>query len=216
MHRPNPKLLCLVISLGHISFPRIPRETLRLASLPTLGDGILPVGFTSCTRTTRLQVLIDDWIGSWPLIYARAHWMSALVVVTVGNPNLTWKHYRRAIGPLSSEGMTSDSRQKDITRGSSPLTKALYHVRWITKGLPGTKSALVAWRTDLGTGLCEWNSPSICHGLGRHFRLVLLETCPLILRTRTFPWLEDVQGYFGGPFEITAIQLPGNHSIMNL
>ena len=32
-----------------------------------------------------------------PLTFARAHWMAALATMTIGNPNLAWKHYRRAV-----------------------------------------------------------------------------------------------------------------------
>lgn len=32
-----------------------------------------------------------------PLMFARAHWMVALAMMTIGNPNLAWKHYRRAV-----------------------------------------------------------------------------------------------------------------------
>lgn len=32
-----------------------------------------------------------------PIVFAQAHWMFALAIMTIGNPNLAWKHYRRAM-----------------------------------------------------------------------------------------------------------------------
>ena len=94
-----------------------------------------------------------------PLIYARAHWMIALAAMTIGNPNLAWKHYRRAIAVIrghdtrfASKVVTDCSGAFSITTGFIPseedhqrvafLSKILYleaFLSFYVSGLPGTK-----------------------------------------------------------------------------
>jgi hypothetical protein len=94
-----------------------------------------------------------------PLTFARAHWMAALAMMTIGNPNLAWKHYRRAatvirrhdirfvpkvlldypgIPSITHEFIPSEEDHERVAF----LSKILYleaFLYFYVSGLPGTK-----------------------------------------------------------------------------
>jgi len=91
--------------------------------------------------------------------FAQAHWAVALAMMAVGNPNLAWKHYRRAITVIRSYDIrfapltnTNHLGIPPITAGLIPseedhervafLAKILYlevFLYFYVSGLPGTK-----------------------------------------------------------------------------
>ena len=94
-----------------------------------------------------------------PFTFAQAHWETALAMMAVGNPNLAWKHYRRAIAVVrrydirfAPPANTNHPEIPPITTGLIPseedheraafLTKILYleaFLYFYVSGLPGTK-----------------------------------------------------------------------------
>lgn len=94
-----------------------------------------------------------------PLTFARAHWMIALVMMTIGNPDLAWKHYRRAVTVIKKYDIRFTPRviidcslNPSDTSGFIPseedhervvfLSKILYletFLYFYVSGLPGTK-----------------------------------------------------------------------------
>jgi hypothetical protein len=94
-----------------------------------------------------------------PLTFSQAHWMVALAMMVIGNPNLAWKHYRRAITVIRRHDIrfapkltTHHPGIPSITTGLIPsegdhervafLAKILYleaFLHFYVSGLPGTK-----------------------------------------------------------------------------
>jgi len=94
-----------------------------------------------------------------PFTFAQAHWMVALGMIVVGNPNLAWKHYRRSAAVLRRHDVrfvpTIGAQYVEIpsiTPGFIPserdhervafLAKILYFESFLyfyVSGLPGTK-----------------------------------------------------------------------------
>ena len=94
-----------------------------------------------------------------PLTFAKAHWMTALAMMVIGNPNLAWKHYRRAIIVIRGYNIRFAplpnihcSGSPSITTGFIPsegdhervafLAKILYleaFLYFYVSGMPGTK-----------------------------------------------------------------------------
>ena len=94
-----------------------------------------------------------------PFTFAQAHWMVALAMMVIGNPDLAWKHYRRAITVIRRHDIrfapkliTHYLRIPSITAGFIPsegdhervafLAKILYleaFLYFYVSGLPGTK-----------------------------------------------------------------------------
>lgn len=96
-----------------------------------------------------------------PLAFVQAHWAVALAMMVIGNPNLAWKHYRRAIivirrrdirfAPLANSNVTCPEIPS-FTTGFIPseedhervafLAKVLYleaFLYFYVSGLPGAK-----------------------------------------------------------------------------
>jgi hypothetical protein len=93
-----------------------------------------------------------------PFTFAQAHWMIAIATLAVGNPDLAWKHYRRAITAIrrhdirfapkivAHQGMPSTATgfipsEEDHERVAF-LAKILYFdsfLHFYISGLPGTK-----------------------------------------------------------------------------
>ena len=94
-----------------------------------------------------------------PFTFAQAHWMVALAMMVVGNPNFAWKHYRRAITVIRRHDIlfapkfaTHNAGGPSITAGIIPseedhervafLTKILYleaFLHFYVSGLPDAK-----------------------------------------------------------------------------
>jgi len=93
-----------------------------------------------------------------PFTFAQAHWMVALAMMVVGNPNLAWKHHRRAIAVIRTHDIrfakliTHYPGIPPVTTGFIPseedhervafLAKILYleaFLYFYLSGLPGTK-----------------------------------------------------------------------------
>lgn len=94
-----------------------------------------------------------------PFTFAQAHWMIALAMMTIGNPNLAWKHYRRAVTVIRRHDIRFAPRIivdylgiPSLTIGFIPseedhervvfLSKILYlevFLYFYISGLPGTK-----------------------------------------------------------------------------
>ena len=93
-----------------------------------------------------------------PFTFAQAHWMVAIAMLTVGNPNLAWKHYRRAITATRRHDIrfapkiVAHQGTPSIVTGFIPsegdhervafLAKILYFdtfLHFYVSGLPGTK-----------------------------------------------------------------------------
>lgn len=94
-----------------------------------------------------------------PLTFAQAHWMTALAMMVVGNPNLAWKHYRRAVIAIKRHDirfvpntLIDFPRIPSVTAGFIPseedhervafLSKILYleaFLSFYVSGLPGTR-----------------------------------------------------------------------------
>ena len=94
-----------------------------------------------------------------PLTFAQAHWMIALALMVLGNPNFAWKHYRRAMTTIRRHDIrfapkliAHRSGIPSITTGFIPseedhervafLAKILYlkvFLSFYVSGLPGTK-----------------------------------------------------------------------------
>lgn len=94
-----------------------------------------------------------------PFTFSQAHWMVALAMMVIGNPNLAWKHYRRAITVIRRHDIrfapkptTRYPGVPSIVTGLVPsegdhervafLAKILYleaFLYFYTLGLPGTK-----------------------------------------------------------------------------
>lgn len=94
-----------------------------------------------------------------PLTFARAHWMVALALMTVGNPNLAWKHYRRSVTVIKRHDIRFVPKVvidypgiPFVTSGFIPseedhervafLSKVLYleaFLYFYVSGLPGTR-----------------------------------------------------------------------------
>jgi len=94
-----------------------------------------------------------------PFTFAQAHWAVALAMMVIGNPNLAWKHYRRAITVIRRQDIrfaplanTNHLEIPPTTTGLIPseedhervafLAKILYleaFLYFYVSGLPGTK-----------------------------------------------------------------------------
>jgi len=94
-----------------------------------------------------------------PFAFAQAHWTVALAMMVIGNPNLAWKHYRRAMTVIRRHDIrlvplanTNPPEIPPITIGFIPsegdhervafLAKILYleaFLYFYVSGLPGTK-----------------------------------------------------------------------------
>lgn len=164
-----------------------------------------------------------------PFTFAQAHWMVALAMMTIGNPTLAWKHYRRAVTVIRRHDIRFAPRvivdypgTPSLTIGFIPseedhervvfLSKIIYlevFLFFYISGLPGTKVWADRDLEDRLPGCADGirqDLVEICNQLEPQFRLELpaaypslWETCPLILRTRTFLWLKDVKKCLEGP-----------------
>lgn len=93
-----------------------------------------------------------------PFTFAQAHWMVAIAMLAIGNPNLAWKHYRRAIAAIRGHDIrfapkiVTHQGMPSIATGFIPsegdhervafLAKILYFDTFLLfyiSGLPGTK-----------------------------------------------------------------------------
>lgn len=93
-----------------------------------------------------------------PFTFAQAHWMVAIAMLVIGNPNLAWKHYRRAITAIRKHDirfapkLITHQGMLSIATGSIPsegdhervafLAKILYFdtfLHFYISGLPGAK-----------------------------------------------------------------------------